>query len=263
MRSKISGSGGYHIGMFGRPLVMREGEKDGKGGTGGEEGGDDDEEKKFTERFNKLFHKAMSEREKRLETKIMKGLETTLGAKFDELTTKLGEAGKQKEEPPPGDESKLRDRGKFIPAELAAEIAKVKNDAKEARELAEKFKKEAEAEKSRASKTEERQLLVTSLGGRVKPQLLDMVVDQLHGKHVTRDPETGKILWKGEDGDVLPFKDGVDSWTKSDFAKEVAPPREARGSGGRGGSGDGGQMKGPMTADQLGQLISGAIPGSR
>jgi len=263
IKMRINGGiGAYHIGLFGRPTIMLAKEGEGGGGGGGDDGGDDDDEQKFTERFNKLFHKAMGEREKRLETKIMKGLETTLGTKFDEFKTMLAEsAPKPKEGEGEGEGGKLRNKdGKFMPPEIAAEIAKAQKDAKEARDLAEKFKSEANAEKQRASKTEERQTLLTSLGGKVKPQLLDMVVDQLHGKNITRDPESQKILWKNEDGELLPLKDGIDAWAKSDFAKEVAPPRDARGSGGRGGSGDGVTGKGPMTADQLGALISGGGP---
>jgi len=267
MRIKRNGSGAYHLGMFGRPrmLLQRAGEG---GGSGGGEGGDDgDEDKAFTEKFNKLFHKAMGERDSRLEKKLMKNFETSLGAKLEEMTTKLSETMqlKTKEgEPGEGGSDKARGKdGKFMPPEMAAEIAKIKKDAQDAREMAEKFKKQAEDEKTARAKTEERQMLVTALSGKVKPSLIDMVVDQLHAKHVTRDPDTGKVLWKGDGDDVLPFTDGVVAWTKSDFGKEVAPPREARGSGGRGGQGDDGGQKGPMTYDQLGAIISGSISQQR
>lgn len=275
MRNRNGGPGAAHMNfrMFGArgPLLNPNNGKGGggTGGTGGTPGGDNsggdegdsDLETKILPIFNKLFHKASSEREKRFEAKIMKGLETTLGSKLDELKAAILEEQPNQQ---PQQNQNGQQKTDQIPPEIAAALSKAQKDAKEAKDLAEKWKREADQEKERGRKAEERQLISTSLNGKVKPQLLDMVVDQLHTKNVTRDPETGKILWKGDDGDLLPFKDGIDAWAKSDFGKEVAPPREARGSGGRGASGDDlSTGKGPMTADQLGALISGQLSGVR
>jgi hypothetical protein len=263
MRIRVSGSGAAHVGMFGRSLIMMNKEGDPKPGGGGDpgEGGDDgDSEKKFGEMFNKYFHKAMGEREKRLETKIMKGLETTLGSKLEELKTlfasEKGEKGGEGGDP---GEGKKKDE---LSPETRAALQRAERDAMEAKEKAEKWEREAKSASEKARKNEERNLIASSLNGKVKPALLDMVVDQLHGKHVVRDEEDDtKILWKTADGELLPFKDGVETWAKSDFGKEVAPPVAARGSGGRGG--EGGARGGEMNAETLGGLISGMIPGAR
>lgn len=258
MRIRMSGPGAAHVGMFGRPLIHRNKEDDPAGGGG--EG--DADEAKFTERFNKLFHKAMGEREKRLETKIMKGLDTTLSSKFEELKTMLAaEKPEVKPDPKPG-ESKPNE----LSPETRAMIQRAERDSKDAKEKAEKWEREAKKATEEKAKTEERQQLISSLTGKVKPALLDMVVDQLHGKHLVREKDddgnpTGRILWKSNEGDLLPFKDGVDSWAKSDFGKEVAPPRDARGSGGRGGSADDAGRNGPMNDETLGSIIMGSIPG--
>jgi hypothetical protein len=249
MRISKNGPGGYHIGLFGRPTIMREGEDDKGGG-----GGDDEEEKKFSDRFNKLFHKAMGEREKRLEGKLSKSFETALAAKLDEFMKTIA---------PPKDDQGGDPKGgagggekKHLSPEIEAMIKQAQKDAKEAKDAADKWRKEAEAEKKRNLRAEERQNLIGALNGMVKPQLLDMVVDQLHNKNLTRDPESGTILWKGDDGEPLPFKDGVAAWMKTDFAKEVAPPRQAGGSGSRG-PGDG-TNRDPksFTSEDLGTLLS-------
>lgn len=263
MRNKMSGSGAAHFGLFGRPTIFREGEGDPKPGGGGDnKGGDEgDADKKFGEMFNKFFHKAMGERESRLEKKIMKSLETTLGSKFDELKTLFSGEGKGEGEPKKegGEGGGKKDE---LSPETRAQLKRAEDTAKEAAAKADKWEREARAAKEQSKKTEERQLITTALNGKVKPALLDMVVDQLHGRHVTRDSEDEtKILWKNADGELLPFKDGVESWMKSDFGKEVAPPVQARGSGGRGG--DGGDGKGPMTLEGLGAIIAGSIPGAR
>jgi hypothetical protein len=257
MRNRMSGSGAAHVGLFGRPTILRIGEDPGGGGGGG--GGDEDDAK-FTERFNKLFHKAMGEREKRLEQKLMKGLGETLKGQLDELREAImaedpgeGQPGGQPGgQPAPGGQHELS-------PEMRAQLKRAEDTAKEAAAKADKWEREAKAASEKSKKTEERQMIISSLNGKVKPALLDMVVDQLHGKHIVRDSEDeSKILWRGADGELLPFKDGIDSWAKSDFGKEVSPPVAARGSGGRGGEGAAG--KGEMNADILGGIIAGAIP---
>lgn len=261
MKVRMSGSGGAHIGFFGRPTIMMEGEGDPKPGGGGDGGKEGDEEKKFGEMFNKFFHKAMGERDKRSETKLQKTLEGFQTKMMEEIG-KLFES--KKEEGGEGKEKKEGgDKKDDLSPETRAELQRAQRDAKEAKEKAEKWEREAKAAKETSKKTEERNLLVSSLNGKVKPALLDMVVDQLHGKHVVRDSDDEtKILWKNADGELLPVKDGLDAWVKSDFGKEVAPPVQARGSGGRGGDG-GGAGKGEMNAEILGGLISASIPGAR
>ena len=249
MRNRVSGSGASHIGLFGRPTIFREDEKDKSGGGG--EGGDD--EKKFGEMFNKFFHKAMGERDKRSESKMAKTLES-FQVKMLEEVGKLFEGKEPKKEEGEGGEKKKDE----LSPETRAAIQRAERAAKEASDKADKWEREAKAASDKSRRNEERNLLVSSLNGKIKPALLDMVVDQLHGKHVTRDSDDAdKILWKNADGEMLPFKDGLDIWAKSDFAKEVAPPVQARGSGGRGGEG-GADSRGPMTFEGLGNIIAGS-----
>lgn len=265
MRQRMSGSGAAHFGMFGRTLIHMEENKEGGsgGGGGGGEGGDAEAEKKFSDMFNKFFHKAMGERDKRSEAKMQKTLEgfqtkimEEMGKFFEGKTPPGGEGG----EGGSGGEPKKKDE---LSPETRAALKRAADDAKEAKEKAEKWEREAKAAREAQKKTEERNLLVSSLNGKVKPALLDMVVDQLHSRNIVRDADDDtKILWKSPDGELLPIKDGIESWAKSDFAKEVKPPVEARGSGGRGGEG-GGSHGGPFGAEQLGNLIATSIPGSR
>lgn len=262
MKVRNSGSGAAHVSMFGRPTIFmnKAGEGGGGGGSGGEggEGGDDDEAK-FGTMFNKFFHKAMGERDKRSESKLAKTLEA-FQAKMLEEVGKVFEThkGENKEKEGEGGDKKKEE----LSPELRAQIKRAEDAAKEAKEKADKWEREAKAASEKQRKTEERNMLVSSLNGKVKPALLEMVVDQLHGRHIVRDEDSDKILWKTADGEFLPIKDGLDSWAKSDFAKEVAPPVQARGSGGRGGDG-GHDTKGPMTMEGLGAIIAGTIPGAR
>ena len=135
-------------------------------------------------------------------------------------------------------------------------IAQARKEANEAKQLAEKHRQEAETERKRLAQTEERQALQSALNGKVKPALLDMVVHQLHQTRIQRDPESGAILWKDDDGDFVPYKDGIEAWSKSDAGKEVAPPIPAGGSGGRGPDGAL-RGSGPMTLDVLGSIVGG------
>lgn len=178
----------------------------------------DEMEQKFQNLFNKLFHKAFGEREKRFEMKFTK----LLGDKLEEIVTQLQ---------PKKEEDKKEDSGKDtkVPAEIQALIAQAQKEAKEARDLVTKYQKEAEDHRTKLSRAEEVAQLTQLLTGSVKPALLDMVVTQLHSR-VTRDENSGAILWKSGD-ELLPLKDGLEEWKKSDAGKEVAPPRPVSGSG--------------------------------
>lgn len=219
----------------------------------------DDNEAAFAERVNKIVHAALSERDKRLEKKLAGLIDTALAPRMDELRTLLVESTTVEEQPKPGEKPTAR-----LSPEEQAMIKKSAQEAAEAKQLAQKWETEAKAEKARNNKAEERALLMNALNGRVKPAMLDMVVDQLHGKHIHRDEETGAILWKDGDGSVVPAKDGAASWLKSEVGKEFAPPRPVGGAGSRGGA-DGGipTKPGSMTAEALGDIVAGSIPGLR
>lgn len=226
----------------------------------GEGGGGGDDEAKWNERF----HKASTEREKRFKASLVKELgsmfETQFGSKFDELRKILVESPEPKKGDP-GDPG----AGHGMSKEAEAMIRQAQRDAKEAKQLADKWQSEATAEKGRASKNEERQALLSQLSGKVKPAVLDMVVDQLHGKHIMRDPDSGTILWKDDEGNTLPLKDAVTAWAKSDIGKEFAAPKEVRGTGSRGGSPEdnASRIPGTMNSETLGSIVLGSIPGNR
>lgn len=214
------------------------------------------------EKINEIVHKAIGTREKRFEEKLGKKMDELFGTKFEELRTLIAESdnddddeGKSKKPPNEGGEPANGSPSKLSP-EVEAALKQAQKDAKEAKDLAEKWKKEAEAERIAKMQTEELTALTQGLTGRVKPALLDMVVKQLHG-NIVRDPESKTILWKNSDGDHLPLKDGLDSWCKSDAGKEVAPPRDIRGTGSQGGSSGGLQKGQAMTLDQLGDILTG------
>lgn len=209
-------------------------------------------EKALEEKINKVVHKAMTERDDRLikkltgdDSPIMKKLGDVLGpvAEF------MKKAEEEKTKEPPKSEP-----GKPSP-EFEARFASLEKELKAQKEKTEKAEAAAKAERERSLRNEERTMLTQSLSGKVKPALMDMVAENLH-KNLTRDPDSGAVLWK--DGDTtLPFKDGFESWTKSDYAKEVAPPREAGGSGGRGPTGGGPSSGGNFGIADLGAMISG------
>ncbi len=232
-------------------------------GDDGAGGGDKEAEEE--KRWNERFHKASTAREKRFKADLVKEMgsmfENQFGGKFDELRKLLVESE-------PGEERGEGERergGNKLSAEAEAMVRQAQRDAKEAKDLAAKWQTEATAEKQRASKNEERQALMSQLQGKVKPALLDMVVDQLHGKHLTRDPETGTILWKDDEGQTLPLKDAVVAWAKSDVGKEFTPPKAVAGSGSRGGSPEdrASRIPGTMNAETLGDIVLGSIPGQR
>lgn len=246
---------------FPRILMQRAG-----GAAGGNGGGDDDDDDAddpaFTARFNKLFHKAMGEREKRFETKILRSMDTMLGSKFDDLRTVLIDSDTDDE---PSDPAPLPlgsgGGSDGMSPESRAELRQAQKDAKEAKEQSALFKKQFEDERAQRSKTEERAELVSMLSPHVRPKVLDMVVDQIHSKNIMREEDTNKILWRGEDGEMLPLKDGVATWAKSDVGKEFAPVVEARGRGGRGPEGGNGvtHTPGKMTIEQVGDIVTGSI----
>lgn len=225
----------------------------------------DDEDKKFELRFNKFFHKGMSERDGRLEKSIARKFETMLASKFDELRTTLISTDEDPDpdvdEPgTPAGGGGAAGGGQMTP-ELRARLQRMEREAKEAKEIATRYQAEAAQERETRVRAEERQQLSSMLGPHVKPKMLEIAVDQLHARNLTRDEETGVVLWKSEDGTTLPLKDGISNWAKSDIGKEFAPPVEARSRGGRGPEGPNGIQPGKMTVEDLGSLVTGSIPG--
>lgn len=223
------------------------------------------ESTKFEERFNAMFHKASTDREKRFKKDLLKDLDTSMSTKLDELKELIAAGAKPPGDPPKPGDPKPGDPGHGgakLSAEAEALIRQAQKDATEAKTMAEKWKKDAEMEKSRGRAAEERQQLTTMLTGKVKPSMLEMVVDQMHSKNVIRDEETQAILWKGADGETLPLKDGVATWAKSDIGKEFAPPLDRKGNGSRSpGEGAGSVKPGEMTMDILGGIIEGSMVG--
>lgn len=228
---------------------------------------DDDDDDAFTKKFNEMFHKAMGEREGRFEKKIMKNFDSLLGTKFDELRTAMTDTDDDDDDDdedraPAGAPAAVNNNNGLSP-EIRAELRQARSEAKSAKEASDKFAKMYEDERTQRATAEERAELVTHLKDHVRPKLLDVAVKQLHGTSVTRDPETQKILWKGDDGETLPLKDGVAQWAKSDLGREFAPPVPVNGRGGRGAEGNGHvtTTPGKMTIEQVGDIVTGSILG--
>lgn len=228
----------------------------------------DDDDDEFTKKFNELFHKASKERETRFKKDLLKDIDTSFGAKFDAFSESMKENiallaadrdldRDDEEDQDPPERADPKDKRGLSP-EDNARIRQAEKDAKEAKDSANKWQKEAEAEKTRNQRAEERSQLTSLLTGRVKPPLLDMVVSQLSA-NVVRDPEDPtRILWRDpSNSELLPLKDGADLWAKSDAGKEVAPPRNVGGAGGRGPGEGGGARGGEMSFERLGSMISG------
>jgi hypothetical protein len=241
---------------------------------------EDEDDKKFEERFNKLFHKAMGDRDKRSEKKLAKTLDD-FGTKLLEKITKKpegtsdedpDEVDEDPDETPPEPTPKAKKAGRELAAskgaklsqEQEARLKKAEKDASDAKARADKLEADKIKAENAALRSEERQKILSKVTGKVKPSLLDMVVDKLH-KSVIRDEETeGKpMLYKTGKGDeALPFDDGIDAWLKSDEAKEVAPPKDVRGAGSRDPANGvlPGQKGGEITAEQVGQIVLASIP---
>ena len=231
---------------------------------------DDEPSEAELRKFNKMFHKASGERDKRLERSLMSKFDTMLGGKFDELrTTLMDTSDDDTSDDDTNDDAvvttpPVSSTRSGLSPEDRAELRRSQNAAKEAKATAEKYKKDFEDERAQRTRAEERQTLVATLGPYVKPKILDIVVDQVHSKHLVRDAETGHMLWKGEDGETLPLKDGALAWSKSDIGKEFAPPVTANGRGGRGPDGGNGMVApGKMTLEHLGDIVTGSIPGQK
>lgn len=254
-QKRVSGPGGAHLGMFGRPTMLMAPVGDEGGGGGG-----DDEDKPITitrkgliTLINETFHRAFGEREKRLTKSLSDTLNKALGEKMDDLRKALID---DTEPPPSGGREDERGGGGQIPAHLQAELTASKRAAEEAKAEGLKLRQEIEAERAKGMRAEERQKLTAALTGRVKGTLLDVVVNDLHSKHLVRDPETGDMLWKTGQGDeTVPFEAGIDAWGKTDYAKEVSPPRDVGGSGGR--SPQGGRGNQPMDSAGVADAIFG------
>src|SRR5579885_2960896 len=233
--------------------------------TMGDTDDENDDDKKFEERFNKLFHKASGEREKRFEKKLTENLTKTLGEnlskqfmeQFEQFTAKLSE--KEPEKKPEGEKPAGGGTVKLSP-EHEALLKQAQKDAQEAKAQADQFRKEKAEAEAKALRGEERQALVAGLNGKVKHKLFDMTVNQLHASNIVRDPESGKMLWKNGEDDVVPFEKGLEAWLKSDVAKELAPPREVGGSGGKGPAGGGSTDPNNFGPAALGNIILGSIP---
>lgn len=237
---------------------------------------DDDTNDEPTEaelrKFNIMFHKAASERDARLEKKLLKGMDGMLGSKFDELRTVLADSDSTSDDdsdddddvviPHAGNPGQPVVHGGASPEERAR-LRRAEAAAKEASAKADKYQKQFEEEQARRTHAEERQTLISVITPHVKPKLLDIAAEQLHKRNLVRDPDSNQLLWREDDGTILPLKDGAAAWSKSDVGKEFAPPVEARGRGGRGPDGNGYVTPGKMTVEDLGSIVTGSIPGQR
>lgn len=237
-----------------------------------DEGGEGGEDAAFTTRFNKLFHKAFDAKMGKVEKTLLMKFDATLSSKFDELRNALAPidddddddgddegAGGNETVDTPAPQRPAASSSKMSP-EDRARIKRAEATAKEAAAIAEKYKQQAEEEAAKRRQTEERQTIVSLMTPHVKPKMLDIAVNHALANNLIRDDENGQLLWKGEDGEALPLKDGVAAWAKSDVGKEFAPPVEARGRGGRG-PGENGIAPGKMTFEGVGDIVAKSIPG--
>lgn len=234
----------------------------------------------FVRNFNSLFHKASAEREKRSQKAYEAMLDGKLEKQFGELKSMLLKDDDDDVETPADDVEtpdiaptrRQRSNGAGnsnggngqLPPEVTLRLKNAERSAAEAREMAMTHKKEAEEERARNRRTQELQLIERTLAPHVKPSLLQMVTRKVHEENLLRDADDQeKFLWKGQDGELLPFKDGAEYWRKTEFGKEVAPPRDVRGSGGRG-PGEGGSpgKPGSFGLAELGDAVMGGKSGN-
>lgn len=254
------GVGGYHVSVFGRPTFLMAPEK-GKGGGGGEDPGEDEDALPKTktelaaliaDAVGKTVNSLVTDRLKRDATKRATEMDAAiakaLAAAGVKPTEDPGEGGgegdpaKVKQQPPAGGASK-------VPPEVEAALKSAQRIAAEAKKMAEDEKAARIKAERRAELDEAKSKLQAALVGKVRPEQIEDVVELLTPR-LTRDPESKKILWKGEgyndaegadnSGAVLTFEDGLKSWEEKK-GKHYAPARTA-GGGGTGPAGNGGRL---------------------
>lgn len=217
----------------------------------------DDEDKKFiTDLINQVSHKAATEREKRFETRLtsiidekVAALEEATNTRYAEFLDELAKEGATDSPSSTGDDD--------IPDSVRAQMSEMRKLAEDAKAKADKWEKTAREKEAEALRAEEITALQAKLTGSVRPEVLDVFVAQLHGRHVVRDKANPKVmLWKKDDGEMLPLEAGIKEWTESDAGKAVRPPVDASGSGGRGPSGAVLQTGGQVTIETLGAVLS-------
>jgi hypothetical protein len=247
--------------ITGGRLTMLMNKEDSSPGGGGKpqtnDSSESDETKSDDARFvdlaNKVFHKGFTEREGRLVSKIT--------AKMEELIKNIQSKSTQESTDDDDDDDESEDdteadKGmspKMSPR-MKAELTKLRKQVAALTESNNRATAESAAQAAKMRKVEEMNNLSSLLSPHVKPTLLNMIVQQLYHANVTRDEESGALLWKGDDGNLLPLKDGIEAWRKSEVGKEVAPPRPAAGAG----SSVGGKSKGSDKFDEgdLGALLA-------
>lgn len=215
-------------GAFGK-LTMLMNKEDSSPGGGKQPTNDSSEsddtksdDSKFVDLANKVFHKAFTEREGRLVGKLT--------AKMEELIKNIQpKATQTKESADEESEDDTEDKG--LSPRMKAELTKLRKQVAALTESNAKTTAENAAQAEKMRRVEEMNNLSQLLSPHVKPTLLQMITQQLYSTNVTRDEESGALLWKGDDGNLLPLKDGIEVWRKSDVGKEVAPPRPAAGAG--------------------------------
>ena len=161
--TKFHGAGGAHIGLFGRPTIYREDEKEGAGGSGGDGGMPKDREG-WVKLIGEVVHGAISEREKR-SAKAQTANITKLVA--DSVAAALKDYKPATTEEPgeePGEDGKPAPKKKgSLPPEFQAELsARDKKLQGFEKQLAESKAKEAAAEK-RSQVVEERNALAAAI----------------------------------------------------------------------------------------------------
>lgn len=235
---------------FARILLSKAGDPK-PGGGGDPKPDDDDDDDKFAERFNKLFHSAMNDRESRFEKKMAKLLETSTTSLLEKITKEQEEKGKKNED---GDDGK---KGKLSP-EVEQRIKSLEEVATKAKKTADEEKSKREAAEAKSRKQEELQLLTSELtGAKVRDKLLRMAVNDLQRK-LARDEDTGEVRWKNDDGNLVEVKAGVAAYLKTDEGKELLPPKDIKGAGSRNlgaGGGTGGEQAEMSDSDMVSALF--------
>lgn len=214
--------------------------------------GEDDEEKKkeedFTKRVNEVVHKALTERDKRMEKTMQKLIADGITAGLASLEEKI-----KAPTPTPDDkDGKGKKGGEESEAykALSTKLAKIEKERDEEKRM------RTEAEQ-KALRTEEARYMSTLLTeNKVRPTMLAMATRDLHSRHLVRD-DNGEIKWKNADGELVDPKVGWAEFAKTDEGKDLIMPKD--GGGGAGsrnpGAGAGSGKPGEFTFGDLGARL--------
>jgi len=180
--------------------------------------------------FGELVNKAIHGRFMTFETKLSKSVEESQTALADSIVERLSKAPN----PPPkegegGDQGAGDDNAQLtaMQRKFERQMAEMERKVQTANEVSQRERQSALNVRLRQEASNA--LASAGVDGTRINHALGYLVDV--EKRISYDDDNSRILFRDEDDMMVPLKDGVTGWSKSDDAKIYLPPRGAQGSG--------------------------------